>query len=84
MITVIAQPQPLVGIKGTETVAGHVYRLVHDSLPHAALSSRYAGSIYIRTYGDELLNLSKAGHRVPKSTDRYVEVDLDIIVKEKS
>lgn len=80
MITVIAKPQPCVGIKGTETIAGSAYRLVHDSLG----SSLYTGNIYIRTHDNELLNLSERGHRVPRSTDRYVEVDLDIIVKEKS
>lgn len=79
MITVIAKPQPCVGIKGTETIAGSAYRLAHDSL-----GSVFIGNIYIRTHDNQMLNLSKTGHRRPKPEDRYVEVDLDIIVKEKS
>lgn len=79
MITVIDKPQPCVGIKGTETVAGSAYRLVHDSL-----GAMYTGDIYIRTYDDKMLNLSKTGQRYPSPEDHYVEVDLDIIVKEKS
>ena len=79
MITVITKPQPCVGIKGTETVAGRAYRMVHDSLGPLLI-----GDIYIRTYGTQLLNLTASGHRSANHTDRYVEVDLDIIVKEKS
>lgn len=79
MITVIAKPQSCVSIKGTETVGGSAYRLVHDSL-----SSVYTGNIYIRAYDDTLLNLSTPGVRNTMPEDRYVEVDLDIIVKEKS
>lgn len=84
MITVIIQPPPRVGIKGTETIAGSAYRLVHDAMPGAFGTSLCVGSIYIRTYSDQMLNLSKTGHRQANPEDRYVEVDLDIIVKEKS
>ena len=80
MITVIDKLQPCVGISGTETVAGSAYRLVHDSNG----SGQNVGRIYIRTYGTQLLNLTASGHRSANHTDRYVEVDLDIIVKEKS
>ena len=79
MITVIAKPQPCVGIKGTETTARRAYRLVHDSL-----AQNSTDDIYIRSFGNEMLNLSKLGYRRPNPEDRYVEVDLDIIVKEKS
>lgn len=79
MITVIDKPQPCVGISGTETVAGSAYRLVHDSIGRG----RNVGRIYIRTYDTRLLNLTAPGHRSANHTDRYVEVDLEIHVKEK-
>lgn len=79
-ITLIKKPTFLPReVSGCQTSLGKAYRLVQ---PRADTNARHIGDIYIACT-HMLMNLDVPGHRTKHTDDIYVEVDLEITVKEK-
>ena len=79
MITVIENKNRSGLLNGTELHRGKAYKLVSVGVGDKG----FVGSIYIVTKCGRLVNVGSGSDRHHCNTDFYVEVDLEIHVKEK-
>ena len=78
MVKITREKKAANQLEFTQLVVGRAYELV--SCPQQAAA---AGRIYLHSYGG-LINLSNGDVRRGVCNDRFVEVDLEITVKEKN
>lgn len=79
-ITVKAAKVPQQMTDGKLAVRGRAYRLVRQA---SGCAIDYIGNVYIATTAN-LTNVKTGEFRNRDDEDRYVEVDLEIIVKERT